>query len=136
MLLQNLLSSCMRSYSSITHFLGLTLFSFNYCSSFYLTQVSLIQNSWDGEFSWTLLNGDNKCCQRMGCVGKVPTRFSKHCSVSGLGQVRVRFVLGQVWVRLGLGWVGLGQVWVGLGQVRVGLGQVRFDLCQVRLGQV
>ena len=57
------LFSGMRSRSSIAHFLGLTLFSFKYCSSFYLRMVRTYSHSSiahlerfvrDGEFLWTV----------------------------------------------------------------------------------
>ena len=76
----------------------------------------------DSEFSWTLLskmgkfqwtyfmvikNSANTVGQpTQGVLGKAPARFSEHCSVSRLGQVRIR-----------------------LGQVRYRLGKVRFDYC-------
>ena len=53
----------MHSCSSIAHFLGSTLFSFKYCSSFYLRMVRTYSHSSiahleqfvrDGEFLWTV----------------------------------------------------------------------------------
>ena len=53
----------MRFHSSIDHFLGSTLFSFKYCSPFYLRMVCIYFHSsiahlerfrQDGKFSWTV----------------------------------------------------------------------------------
>ena len=89
----------------IAHFLSSTLFSFKYRSPLYLRMVRpcfhssiagfahliicTVRTGWrillDSEFLWTLFNGDNKWCQRRGCVGEAPARFSEHCTVSGQG---------------------------------------------------
>ena len=100
-----------------------------------------------GKFQWTLLvnslghfcpclfSANAVPCQIRGCGGEAPARISKHCSVSGSGQVR--FWLSQVSFCLGLGQFRLGQVWVGLGlgQFRLGLGWVRFYV-RFELGQI
>ena len=108
-----------------------TLFSFKYCSSFYLRMVCTYSHSsiahlerfvQDSEFLWN--NGDNKWCQCRGCrvqrtlyrvrsggAGAKPLLGSGN-TVQCQGQVRLG--LGQIWVRFGLS---LGQV-----QVRFGLG--------------
>ena len=89
----------------IAHFLGSTLFSFKYRSPLYLRMVQpcfhssitgfahliicTVRTGWiillDSEFLWTLFNGDNKWCQRRGCGGKAPARFSEHYSVRSGG---------------------------------------------------
>ena len=52
----------------------------------------------------TLGSANTVQCQVRGCGGEAPARISKHCSVSGLGLVRLGLVrLGLVRVRFGLG---------------------------------
>ena len=48
----------MRSCSSITHFLGLTLFSFKYCSSFYLRMVRTYSHSSIAHLERFVRNGE------------------------------------------------------------------------------
>ena len=79
----------------------ISLFSFKYCSSFYLRMFSYlfslkfhsfrtVRTEWrilvDSEFLWTLFNSDNKCCQRRGCGGKlVLSSGNTMCSVRSGG---------------------------------------------------